>query len=183
VTLVGLGGGTLAVGFGGGLPFEVSATFPYWGSRVELMEVVALARQGLVSSHVETFSLEDAPMAYERLHAGRINGRAVVLPHGSTRRGGGAAGSAPPPLPVPALDNAAPATPPEGPRRCPRPSPAHDRIGRPEAGPRGPRPVRASTDEARQPGSNARSETRQAERHRPRSGHRSGSGRPRRPYR
>jgi propanol-preferring alcohol dehydrogenase len=82
VTIVGIGGGTLAVGFGGGLPFEVSACFPYWGSRAELMDVVELARQGLVSSHVETFSLEEAPMAYERLHAGEINGRAVVLPHG-----------------------------------------------------------------------------------------------------
>ncbi|MGW2515672.1 NAD(P)-dependent alcohol dehydrogenase [Streptomyces sp. NPDC001617] len=82
VTIVGIGGGTLAVGFGGGLPFEVSASFPYWGSRPELMEVVELARQGLVSSHVETFTLDEAPTAYERLHAGDINGRAVVLPHG-----------------------------------------------------------------------------------------------------
>lgn len=82
VTIVGLGGGTLAVGFGGGLPFEVSASFPYWGSRTELMDVVELARQGLVSSHVETFTLEQAPKAYERLHAGEISGRAVVLPHG-----------------------------------------------------------------------------------------------------
>ncbi|MGW1621948.1 NAD(P)-dependent alcohol dehydrogenase [Streptomyces sp. NPDC002172] len=82
VTIVGIGGGTLAVGFGGGLPFEVSASFPYWGSRPELMEVVELARQGLVSSHVETFTLDEAPAAYERLHAGDINGRAVVLPHG-----------------------------------------------------------------------------------------------------
>jgi propanol-preferring alcohol dehydrogenase len=82
VTVVGIGGGTLAVGFGGGLPFEVSASAPYWGSRVELVEVVQLARQGLVSSHVETFSIEDAPLAYERLHAGEIQGRAVVLPHG-----------------------------------------------------------------------------------------------------
>ncbi|MER5428561.1 NAD(P)-dependent alcohol dehydrogenase [Streptomyces sp. NPDC002588] len=81
VTVVGLGGGTLAVGFGGGLPFEVSASFPYWGSRTELMEVIELARQGLVSSHVETFTLEQAPEAYERLHAGDINGRAVILPH------------------------------------------------------------------------------------------------------
>ncbi|MFD8303747.1 NAD(P)-dependent alcohol dehydrogenase [Streptomyces sp. NPDC059690] len=82
VTIVGIGGGTLAVGFGGGLPFEVSASFPYWGSRPELMEVVELARQGLVSSHVETFTLDEAPTAYARLHAGDINGRAVVLPHG-----------------------------------------------------------------------------------------------------
>ncbi|MFH8492775.1 NAD(P)-dependent alcohol dehydrogenase [Streptomyces coeruleorubidus] len=86
VTVVGLGGGTLAVGFGGGLPFEVSASFPYWGSRTELMEVLELARQGLVSSHVETFTLEQAPEAYERLHAGEIDGRAVVLPHASSPR-------------------------------------------------------------------------------------------------
>ena len=82
VTVVGIGGGTLAVGFGGGLPFEVCASFPYWGSRPELMEVVELARQGRVSSHVETFTLDEAPTAYERLHAGEIKGRAVVLPHG-----------------------------------------------------------------------------------------------------
>lgn len=81
VTVVGIGGGTLPVGFGGGLPFEVSACAPYWGTRAELADVVELARQGLVSSHVETFSLEEAPEAYERLHAGEINGRAVVLPH------------------------------------------------------------------------------------------------------
>lgn len=82
VTVVGIGGGTLPVGFGGGLPFEVSACAPYWGSRVELIDVLELARRGLLSSHVETFSLEQAPAAYERLHAGDVNGRAVVLPHG-----------------------------------------------------------------------------------------------------
>ncbi|MEU0070118.1 NAD(P)-dependent alcohol dehydrogenase [Streptomyces sp. NPDC006332] len=82
VSVVGIGGGTLQVGFGGGLPFEVSASAPYWGSRRELIEVIDLARGGLVSSHVETFSIEDAPLAYERLHAGEIQGRAVVLPQG-----------------------------------------------------------------------------------------------------
>jgi alcohol dehydrogenase, propanol-preferring len=82
VTVVGIGGGTLAVGFGGGLPFEVSVCAPYWGSRRELIEVLDLARQGLVSSHIETFSIEDAPLAYERLHSGEVGGRAVVLPHG-----------------------------------------------------------------------------------------------------
>ncbi|CAL9325306.1 NAD(P)-dependent alcohol dehydrogenase [Streptomyces sp. SudanB52_2052] len=82
VSVVGIGGGTLAVGFGGGLPFEVSACAPYWGSRTDLVDVLDLARRGLVSSHVETFSLDEAPLAYERLHAGEITGRAVVLPHG-----------------------------------------------------------------------------------------------------
>ncbi|WP_405765446.1 hypothetical protein [Streptomyces sp. NBC_01538] len=40
------------------------------------------ARDGLVSAHVETFTLDQAPEAYERLHAGDIKGRAVVLPQG-----------------------------------------------------------------------------------------------------
>jgi propanol-preferring alcohol dehydrogenase len=43
--------------------------------------MLASARRGLVSAHVETFTLEQAPEAYERLHAGVISGRAVVLPH------------------------------------------------------------------------------------------------------
>lgn len=81
VTIVGIGGGTLPVGFGA-LPFEVSVSAPYWGSRGELIEVLALARAGAVSVHTETFSLDEAPLAYERLHAGKINGRAVILPHG-----------------------------------------------------------------------------------------------------
>ncbi|MCM1943640.1 NAD(P)-dependent alcohol dehydrogenase [Streptomyces sp. G3] len=81
VTLVGIGGGSLPVGFGM-LPFEVSVNASYWGSRSELIEVLNLARAGAVSVQTETYSLDDAPLAYERLHDGRVNGRAVILPHG-----------------------------------------------------------------------------------------------------
>ncbi|GGQ17523.1 NAD(P)-dependent alcohol dehydrogenase [Streptomyces mutabilis] len=81
VTLVGIGGGSIPVGFGL-LPFEVSVSAPYWGSRGELIEVLNLARSGAVSVHTETYSLDDAPLAYERLHGGKVNGRAVILPHG-----------------------------------------------------------------------------------------------------
>ncbi|MGF6886476.1 propanol-preferring alcohol dehydrogenase [Nocardia sp. GAS34] len=81
VTIVGLGGGTLPVGFGA-LPYEVNVMAPYWGSRGELMEVLDLARAGAVDVYVETYSLDEAPLAYERLHAGKINGRAVILPNG-----------------------------------------------------------------------------------------------------
>ncbi|MET7385337.1 NAD(P)-dependent alcohol dehydrogenase [Streptomyces sp. NPDC005529] len=81
ISIVGIGGGALPVGFGS-LPFEVSVTAPYWGSRGELIEVLDLARAGAVSVHTETYSLDEAPLAYERLHAGRINGRAVILPNG-----------------------------------------------------------------------------------------------------
>lgn len=81
VTIVGIGGGELPVGFGHSA-YEVSVAAPYWGSRAELAEVLELARAGAVQVHVETYSLDDAPQAYERLHAGRVNGRAVVLPNG-----------------------------------------------------------------------------------------------------
>lgn len=81
MTIVGIGGGTVPVGFGA-LPFEVTVTAPYWGSRGELREVLDLARAGSIDVHVETFSMAEAPLAYERLHAGKINGRAVILPNG-----------------------------------------------------------------------------------------------------
>lgn len=81
ITIVGLGGGALPVGFGS-LPYNTTVTSPYWGSRSELAEVLDLARAGDVEVHVETYTLDEAPLAYERLHAGRINGRAVILPHG-----------------------------------------------------------------------------------------------------
>ncbi|MFD7920019.1 NAD(P)-dependent alcohol dehydrogenase [Streptomyces sp. NPDC059740] len=81
VSLVGIGGAALPVGFGH-LPFEVSVTAPYWGSRSELTEVLDLARSGALAVHTETFSLDEAPLAYERLHSGEIEGRAVILPHG-----------------------------------------------------------------------------------------------------
>ncbi|MGW6755420.1 NAD(P)-dependent alcohol dehydrogenase [Streptomyces sp. NPDC055006] len=79
VTIVGLGGGSLAVGFGT-TPYEASVTAPYWGSRSELMEVLDLARSGVVSVHVETYGIDDAPTAYQRLHDGTVRGRAVILP-------------------------------------------------------------------------------------------------------
>ncbi|THV41827.1 NAD(P)-dependent alcohol dehydrogenase [Glycomyces buryatensis] len=81
VTIVGIGGGTLPVGFGA-MPFEVSVKAPYWGSRDELIEVFELARNDAVEVHVEPYSLDDAPLAYERLHAGAITGRAVITPNG-----------------------------------------------------------------------------------------------------
>ncbi|MET9935803.1 MULTISPECIES: NAD(P)-dependent alcohol dehydrogenase [unclassified Streptomyces] len=81
VTIVGLGGGALPVGFGSPA-YEVSVASPYWGTRAELIEVLDLARAGAVDVHVETYTLDDAPKAYERLHEGRVEGRAVILPNG-----------------------------------------------------------------------------------------------------
>ncbi len=81
VTLVGIGGGTASVGFGT-TPFDAAFRAPYWGSRPELIEVLDLARSGVLDVHVETYALDDAPKAYGLLHAGRVHGRAVILPGG-----------------------------------------------------------------------------------------------------
>ncbi|MET7987473.1 NAD(P)-dependent alcohol dehydrogenase [Streptomyces sp. NPDC005281] len=80
ITVVGLGGGGLGMA-AGRVPYGVTSTVPYWGTRPELTEVLALSRSGALEVHTETYSLEEAPLAYERLHAGKITGRAVVLPH------------------------------------------------------------------------------------------------------
>jgi propanol-preferring alcohol dehydrogenase len=79
VTLVGIGGGFAKVGLGS-TPFGASVGTTYWGSRAELAELVELMRSGVLDVRTETFTLEEGPMAYERLHRGEITGRAVVLP-------------------------------------------------------------------------------------------------------
>jgi propanol-preferring alcohol dehydrogenase len=79
VVIVGIGGGALAVGFGV-LPHETTVTAPYWGTRPELVEILELARAGAVEVHVEAYSLDEAPRAYERLRQGAVGGRAVILP-------------------------------------------------------------------------------------------------------
>jgi len=79
IALVGLAGGALPVGFGS-LPLEVRVVVPFWGTKAELAEVIALARAGRISAHVERFSLKDAARAYEKLRAGEIMGRAVIVP-------------------------------------------------------------------------------------------------------
>jgi propanol-preferring alcohol dehydrogenase len=79
VAIIGLAGGTLPVGFGA-LPMEVRVIVPFWGTKAELADVIALARAGHITAHVERFSLSDAAAAYDKLRAGAIDGRAVVVP-------------------------------------------------------------------------------------------------------
>jgi len=81
VTVVGLAGGTLPVRYGT-LPWEASVTIPYWGTRPELAEVVALAGAGRIRPHVKTFPLGEAAEVYRLLRDGRIEGRAVLVPEG-----------------------------------------------------------------------------------------------------
>jgi propanol-preferring alcohol dehydrogenase len=79
VAIIGLAGGALPVGFGQ-LPLEVRVTVPFWGTRAELAEIIALARAGRIRAHVERFSLTYTQSAYAKLRAGQLRGRAVVLP-------------------------------------------------------------------------------------------------------
>ncbi len=81
ISIVGLGGGALPVGINT-IAFDVAVAAPYWGSRGELREVLDLARAGAIDVHIETYGIDEAPLAYERLHARKVNGRAVILPNG-----------------------------------------------------------------------------------------------------
>ncbi|MEU2736996.1 zinc-binding dehydrogenase [Streptomyces sp. NPDC007095] len=80
LTIVGLGGGALPVNFSSP-PHECSVASPYWGSLPELMEVITLAQQQKIKMLVEHFPLERAYEAYQLLHDGKIQGRAVITPH------------------------------------------------------------------------------------------------------
>lgn len=77
--LVGVGSGSIRAGVLGA-PFESSVRAPYWGSRSELFEVLELARSGSIHVETQTFSLDEAPKAYELLHEGALRGRAVIVP-------------------------------------------------------------------------------------------------------
>ena len=79
VQIVGIGGGLMPAGFFS-TPMGASVRAPYWGTRSELMEVLDLARTGAVHVEVETYTLDEAPEAYRRLHEGKVRGRAVVVP-------------------------------------------------------------------------------------------------------
>jgi len=81
LALVGLAGGTYPLSFFS-QAYELSVVTTYWGSAIELMEVIELARAGKIHAHVERFPLERAGEAYEQLRAGEVEGRAVICPAG-----------------------------------------------------------------------------------------------------
>ncbi|WP_282858404.1 NAD(P)-dependent alcohol dehydrogenase [Pseudoclavibacter helvolus] len=79
VVVVGVASGAVPIGQTT-VPLDVTGRAINWGSRTELMEVVELAKRGAINIHVEQFSLDEAPAAYEKLHAGQVRGRAVIVP-------------------------------------------------------------------------------------------------------
>jgi alcohol dehydrogenase, propanol-preferring len=78
-TIVGLGGGHHDFHHGS-TPYGTLMSIPYWGSRVELMEVIAMARDGRIHAETTEFPLNAAVEVYDKLKAGQITGRAVLVP-------------------------------------------------------------------------------------------------------
>jgi alcohol dehydrogenase, propanol-preferring len=78
-TIVGLGGGRHEFRHGS-TPYGTTMSIPYWGSRVELMEVIAMARDGRIHAETTEYPLTAAVDVYGRLKAGQITGRAVLIP-------------------------------------------------------------------------------------------------------
>jgi alcohol dehydrogenase, propanol-preferring len=79
ITVIGIALGTFPFSFIS-LPYECMIGSTYWGSAVELMEVLALGAQGRIAAHVERFPLDGALDAYDRMRAGTLRGRAVIVP-------------------------------------------------------------------------------------------------------
>jgi len=75
-TIVGLGGGRHDFHHGS-TPYGSVVTIPYWGSRIELMEVIAMARDGRIHADTTEFPLAQAVDVYRKLKAGQIKGRRV----------------------------------------------------------------------------------------------------------
>jgi propanol-preferring alcohol dehydrogenase len=82
LVVVGSGRGVLPVTKPGPLPSGVGIRVPFWGSRSELADVVALARTGAVHARTRTFRLAAADEAFGDLRRGGIVGRAVLVPDG-----------------------------------------------------------------------------------------------------
>ncbi|KXU20943.1 hypothetical protein [Clavibacter nebraskensis] len=61
MTIVGIGGGTMEVGFGS-IAFDAAVRIPYWGSRSELIEVFDLARSGQVTRSGTRSRTDRTPM-------------------------------------------------------------------------------------------------------------------------
>ncbi len=51
-----------------------------WGSIGDLRDVIALARDGLITPKVTTYQFDQIPDAFRALEAGSLEGRAVIVP-------------------------------------------------------------------------------------------------------
>ena len=83
IRFVGLGGGRFPFAADTdsvSLPWGVNAQRSYGGTRRDLREVIALAQQGKISVETVQYPLVDFQQAFDDLAAGKILGRAVLIP-------------------------------------------------------------------------------------------------------
>jgi propanol-preferring alcohol dehydrogenase len=81
LTLLGLAGGSIEYG-AMSLPWGARIATTYWGTAVELMEVLDLAHSGKIGIRTERVPLDGVADAYDRLRKGEVEGRAVACPNG-----------------------------------------------------------------------------------------------------
>jgi len=79
VALLGLAGGSIPFGFYSLAP-EATLTTVYAGTLADLHEVVALAGAGRLRTRIRTYPLDAVNDALDDLRAGRIEGRAALVP-------------------------------------------------------------------------------------------------------
>ncbi|GLZ75998.1 oxidoreductase [Actinorhabdospora filicis] len=83
IVVVGLAAGRLDFAADGpprGLPWGASVVKPYGGTRADLHDLLRLTQRGGLKVTVERHPLEDARKVLELLEAGRVPGRAVLVP-------------------------------------------------------------------------------------------------------
>ncbi len=80
IVVVGLGGGSLQLGFAS-IPNGCQLCFSMGGSRSDLRELVALAEAGRVVPRVTRFPLEETQSVLEKLERGELVGRGVIAAH------------------------------------------------------------------------------------------------------
>ncbi|HLS48728.1 MAG TPA: alcohol dehydrogenase catalytic domain-containing protein [Actinomycetaceae bacterium] len=82
IRIAGLGGGTFTYRAENDerLPWGVNIERAYGGNRSDLSQVVALAQAGKIAVNAERYDLADVQQAFDDLAAGKIMGRAVLVP-------------------------------------------------------------------------------------------------------
>lgn len=83
IRFAGLGGGSFtfnAEPSTGSLPWGVNVQRSFGGTRADQLQVIALAQQGKLTVETVTYPLEDFQRAFDDLAAGKVRGRAVLVP-------------------------------------------------------------------------------------------------------
>ncbi|MFT4125590.1 MAG: NAD(P)-dependent alcohol dehydrogenase [Gordonia sp. (in: high G+C Gram-positive bacteria)] len=80
VRLVGLGGGAYPASAAIAAPWGVNIQRSYGGTRSDLLQVLALAAQNKIKIDYKTYPLEDFQQAFDDLRAGKVVGRAILVP-------------------------------------------------------------------------------------------------------